>query len=50
MAMELVTAVTLKTNFEKAKNVASMPVSLEMAFTEMISEACSCENGDCEQK
>lgn len=37
-------------NGENAKNVTSMPASIALAFMEILSKACGCEGGDCEQK
>lgn len=37
-------------NGENAKNLTCMPANLNLAFMEMISEACSWEDGDCDQK
>lgn len=40
---------TKEKNGENAKNVTSMPASLDLAFMEMISEACSCKEDECKQ-
>lgn len=37
-------------NGEDAKTVTNRPASLDLALMEMISEACGCEDGSCEQK
>lgn len=49
--MEIVTTEPLKGKMVKMlKNVTCMPANLDLSFMEMISEACSWEDGDCDQK